>query len=156
MSRVSVLLGLVHDPRAIRSGIDRLSGSDRDRSTALEMLEVTLGRTTLARVLTVVDPLLDEEERRARCALGEGPPVRTLLEWLDDLVRDPDGYWHEPWLRTCALRAVPGRMEPVTAAALATPWRDDEDPAVAQTARWVGWIVAGADRGAVAATAVVG
>ena len=75
-------------------------------------------------------------------------PVRTLPEWLDELVRDPDGDRHEPWLRTCALHAVPGRVEPLSATALATPWRADQDPAVAQTARWVGWIVAGAARGA--------
>ena len=58
-------------------------------------------------------------------------------------MRDPDGYWHEPWLRACALRALPGRVESARAQALAAPWRDDDDPAVAQTARWVGWIAAG-------------
>jgi hypothetical protein len=146
--RVSVLLGLVHDPRAIRSGLDHLSADDRERGTALEMLEVTLGRSALAHVLTVADPALDDAERRTRCAAVAAGPDRDLVSWLEELVRDPDAYWHEPWLRACALRALPGRMEPAVAAGLAAPWRDDDDPTVAQTARWVGWVVDGGGSGA--------
>ncbi len=141
--RVQVLLCLVHDPRAVSSGLDRLGAADRDRSTALEMLEVTLGRGTLAAVLTVADPTLDDAERRARCALTESLHPAGLSAWLEELVDDPDGYWREPWLRACALRALPGRLEPTAAVALAAAWRDDDDPAVAQSARWVEWVVAG-------------
>jgi hypothetical protein len=154
--RVSVLLGLVHDPRAIRSGLDHLSADDRERGTALEMLEVTLGRTTLSQVLTVADPTLDDVERRTRCMAVEVAPDRGLVAWLEELVRDPDAHWREPWLRACALRALPGRVTAAAAAALAAPWRDDDDPAVAQAARWVGWVAdgRGARGGSGRATAV--
>jgi hypothetical protein len=52
------------------------------------------------------------------------------------LVLDETGYWHEPWLRACALYAAP-TARPQQARDLALRFTDDPDPVVAETARWV-------------------
>ena len=57
--------------------------------------------------------------------------------WLRRLVTDDDGTWQDPWLRACALYALPSSL-PAEALGLAAPWRDDPDPVVAETARWAG------------------
>ena len=59
-----------------------------------------------------------------------------VADWLADLVDDADDVWQEPWLRVCALYAAPTVIGD-RAVALATPYADDPDRAVAETARWV-------------------
>jgi hypothetical protein len=53
---------------------------------------------------------------------------------VTELVTDPDDWWSDPWLRTCALHAAPAVLGP-GASALVRPWADDPDPVVAETAR---------------------
>ena len=65
-------------------------------------------------------------------ALEPEPPG----DWLRVLVLDETGYWHEPWLRACALYAAPTVL-PQEARDLALRFTDDADPVVAETARWV-------------------
>ena len=134
--RVQVLVSLGHDPRAVRAGLVALGHEDtRERSAALEMLEVSLGRSVSALVLAIVDPALDDGARRR--ALDAWAPVVDADRgtWLRRLVTDDDGTWQDPWLRACALYALPSSL-PSEAPELAAPWRDDPDPVVAETARW--------------------
>ena len=131
-----VLVSLGHDPRAVRAGLAALGSEDtRERSGALEMLEVTLGRSVSALVLTLVDPTLDDGTRRGALA-GYAPVAEVDREtWLRLLVQDEDHFWQDPWLRACALYALP-EVLPHDAVGLAAPWCDDPDPVVAETARW--------------------
>jgi HEAT repeat protein len=135
--RVEVLLGLVHEPRAIGAGMAGLASStERDRNTAVEMLEVTVGRPVARMLLAIRSPALDDGTRMQLlgeyAALEPEPPE----DWLRVLVLDETGYWHEPWLRACALYAAP-TARPQEARDLALRFTDDPDPVVAETARWV-------------------
>jgi HEAT repeat protein len=135
--RAEVLLELVHDPRAIGSAVHDLSSSERARSTALEMLEVTCGRRVARLALALVDPALDDAGR-LRMLGGHLPaPRRTLGDWLRELVADDTAYWRDPWLRACALYAVPGEFSADSAVGLVAPLVVDPDRDVAETARWV-------------------
>jgi hypothetical protein len=136
--RVEVLLDLVHDARAVRSAVSALaSPEERSRSTALEMIEVTVGRAMARTTLALIDPTLDDAARRRLLAPRTPLPARSLGEWLRALVEDEDGYWDDPWLRACAMYAVPSELPGPAATALVTPLLDSPDRDVAETARWV-------------------
>ena len=98
-------------PRAVRAGLGALGHEDtRERSAALEMLEVSLGRSVSALVLALVDPALDDDARRR--ALDAWAPVVDADRgtWLRRLVTDDDDTWQDPWLRACALYALPSSL----------------------------------------------
>ena len=106
--RIEVLLGLAHEPRVIGAGMAGLgSNTERDRNTAVEMLEVTVGRPLARMLLGIASPALDDGARMQLLgeytALDQEPPGG----WLRMLVLDENDYWHEPWLRACALYAAP-------------------------------------------------
>jgi hypothetical protein len=135
--RVEVLLGLAHEPRVIGAGMAGLaSNTERDRNTAVEMLEVTVGRPVSRMLLAIMSPALDDGTRMQLlgeyAALEHEPPG----DGLRALVLDETDYWHEPWLRACALYAAPTAL-PEEARNLALRFTDDADPVVAETARWV-------------------
>lgn len=135
--RVEVLLGLGHEPRVIGAGMAGLaSNTERDRNTAVEMLEVTVGRSAARMLLAIMSPALDDRTRMQMlgeyAAVHHDPPG----DWLRVLVLDEDDYWHEPWLRACALYAAPTVL-PQQARDLALRFIDDADLVVAETARWV-------------------
>ena len=135
--RVEVLLGLAHEPRLIGVGMAGLaSNTERDRNTAVEMLEVTVGRPVARMLLAIMSPVLDDGTRRQLlgeyAAIEQEPPA----DWLRVLILDENDYWHEPWLRACALYAAPTAL-PQEARDLALRFTDDADPVVAETARWV-------------------
>ena len=134
--RIEVLLGLSHEPRVISSGMAALaSTTERDRNTAVEMLEVTVGRPLARTLLALMSPALDDGTRMQLlseyAALEHEPPGG----WLRVLILDENDYWHEPWLRACALYAAPTAL-PEEARDLALRFTDDADPVVAETARW--------------------
>ncbi len=136
--RAEVLLDLVHDPRAIAPAISGLATEvERDRSTALEMLEVTVGRSVGRVALALVDPGVDASTRQRLVHRHAPVADRPLEQWLRELVLDRDGYWGDPWLRACALYAVPGRLPQRESALLAAAMRADESVDVAEAARWV-------------------
>ena len=119
----------------------------RDRSTALEMLEVTVGRSLGRMTLALVDPTLDAPTRHRLLAEHSAVESRTLGEWLRELVMDEAAYWSDPWLRACAMYALPGELPAPAAVTLVSPFLHDPDGDVAQTARWVterwvepGWV----------------
>jgi hypothetical protein len=99
------------------------------------MLEVTVGRPVARTLLALMSPALDDGTRlellSEYAAAGQEPPEG----WLRVLVLDEDDYWHEPWLRACALYAAPTVL-PEEASHLALRFTDDADPVVAETARW--------------------
>ena len=109
--------------------------TERDRNTAVEMLEVTVGRPVARTLLALMSPALDDGTRMQLlgeyAALEHEPPGG----WLRVLILDENDYWHEPWLRACALYAAPTAL-PEEARDLALRFTDDADPVVAETARW--------------------
>lgn len=112
--------------RALRTGTER--------GLALELLESAADRDAVDLAVTLIDPALDAPERLSRLD-GDAPPRTDLAGWLTDLIADPEGRWLSSWLRACALYAGPAVLGPAVTA-IAEPWVDDPDPAVAETARW--------------------
>jgi len=136
--RVEVLLDLVHDARAIGSAVAGLeSAVERSRNSSLEVLEVTVGRSLGGITLALVDPTLDDATRQRMLGRHTVVPALALGEWLRELIADDDGYWRDPWLRACAMYAVPGVLPGPVAVDLVSPFLRDPDPDVAETARWV-------------------
>lgn len=136
--RAEVLLDLVHDARAIGMAVSALgSSTSRSRNSALEMLEVTVGRALAPTVVGVLDPLLSDAARHAALEGRVAVPRHDLGAWLRDLVVDPDGTWDDPWLRACALYAAAASLPALAARDLATPYLHDPEPDVRETARWV-------------------
>ncbi|WP_028660391.1 hypothetical protein [Nocardioides insulae] len=134
--RVTESLARAHGREPMVRAVAALASTvEHDRGIALEMIEVTCGRSARM-VVALVDPTLDEDERRTR--LGDPAPRRPddLSDQIRELVADPEGWWAEPWLRVCALYAAPVVLRDA-AAEIAGAWVDDPDPAVAETARWV-------------------
>jgi hypothetical protein len=135
--RAEVLLGLAHEPRVIGAGMAGLaSEAEHDRNTALEMLEVTVGRSVARMLLAILSPALHDDARMrllGEYVAGEQEPPG---DWLRVLILDEADYWREPWLRACGLYAAPD-VVPREARDLALRFTDDADPVVAETARWV-------------------
>ena len=134
--RIEVLLGLAYEPRVIGAGMAGLAAnSERDRNPAVEMLEVTVGRPVTRMLLALMSPALGDGGRMQLlgeyAALGQEPPDGFLRM----LILDENDYWHEPWLRACALYAAPTAL-PQEARDLALRFTNDADPVVAETARW--------------------
>lgn len=112
--------------RALRSG--------SARGLALELLESAADRDDVELAITLIDPALGLRERMDRLD-RHSPAPADVTDWLRDLVTDPEGRWHSSWLRVCALYAGPALLGPAVTQ-LAEPWTDDQDAAVAETARW--------------------
>ena len=79
--------------RAAVRVIDHAEGERR--ALAIEALDVALSRAEAAAALPLV----------RRDPAGAATPARSRADWLDDLVRDPEGRWRSPWLATCAAAA---------------------------------------------------
>jgi hypothetical protein len=120
------LLSLATGQRGLARAVQALRSDDpNERALAHESLEVTVGHAQAAWVIALVQP-----EARAPEGVADQVP-----DWLADLVQDPDEVWQDPWLRVCALYAVP-TLAGARTRELAEPWLDDPEPAVAETARW--------------------
>jgi hypothetical protein len=135
--RAEVLLGLAHDPQVIGAGMAGLaSAAEHDRNTALEMLEVTIGRPLARALLAITSPALGDVARLellAEVSTTEGEPPGG---WVRALALDEEDYWRDPWLRACAIHAA-ATTTPADAMGLAQRFVDDVDPVVAETATWV-------------------
>ena len=126
-AETTALLTLATGQRGLGRAVRALhSDNPTERALAHETLEVTVGRVQASWVIALVQP--------------DGVPAAQepehVADWLADLVDDADDVWHEPWLRVCALYAAPTVIGD-RAVELATPYADDADRAVAETARWV-------------------
>jgi HEAT repeat protein len=135
--RAEVLLSLAHDPQVVAAAMAGLaSSSEHDRNTALEMLEVTVGRPLARALLAITSPDLHDSARMKLLTESGAQQQLPPHDWVRDLALDPDGYWRESWLRACALHAA-ATVSPAQARDLAQGFVDDADPVVAQTASWV-------------------
>jgi len=121
------------------------SSADGDRALAVETLELELGRRSAAQLLKLVDPDVDDDERRALLAAaapsaaapsGAARSDGAAGPWLNELLDDPHTYWQDDWLRACALYGA-SECAPESAAAAALTWQDAADPVLAETARWL-------------------
>jgi len=131
--RVGTVLALTSGGRAVASAVASLRAGD-ERGLAMELIEVATGRNEFRLALLLLDPSLDDDQRRA--GLAEfAPPTLDAAGWMSDLLADSESRWHSSWLRACALYAGPtvlGRA----CDELAVDWLDAADPVVAETARW--------------------
>ena len=122
-----------------RRSVDRVVAAlddlgPHDRALAIELLEVLAGRETGERIVALLDPHPGGGDVTAAFD-GITVPRWSAGEWVIDLATDPQSLWGDPWLRACAIHAAPAVLG-ATAADLAGPWVDDDDPVVAETARW--------------------
>jgi hypothetical protein len=99
--------------RLVRHGSDHLGAAllaltsdERQRSLAIESLEVTLQRSEAALVLPVLRPDLTATDRVALLPMPPGALPTDASGWLADLIADASGDWRSPWLRACALYTV--------------------------------------------------
>jgi hypothetical protein len=123
----TTLLSLATGQRGLVRAMRALGSADpAERALAHETLEVTAGHAHASWLIALMDP----------GGASDTDPTEPVADWLADLVEDPDGVWQEPWIRACALYAAPHVLGE-GAFALAERWRDDPDPVVAETARWV-------------------
>ena len=128
------VLALAGDGLGIRRAISALS-TRTDRALALELIEVTAGQACAPLALTLVDPSLDDHQRRTQLS-AFAPTATDAGQWLHDIVIDSGNRWGRPWLRACALYAAPDVLDHVECPEFAAPWVGDPDPIVAQTAQW--------------------
>ncbi|HET6166333.1 MAG TPA: HEAT repeat domain-containing protein [Marmoricola sp.] len=132
-AHTSVLLALTSGDHSVENAALALR-TGQDRGLALELVESAGARGDVELAITLIDPMLEPNERLAHL-IRFAPPEADARTWLRDLVADPGGRWHSGWLRACALYAGPALLG-ADVADLARPWVDDADPAVAETARW--------------------
>jgi hypothetical protein len=105
----------------------------QQRALAIELLEVLTGRETGERIVPLLNPGRDD---LAVALNGYAAPEWSAAEWVTDLAADPEGFWDDSWLRTCAIHVAPSVLG-ASAADFVGGWVDDPDPVVAETARWV-------------------
>jgi hypothetical protein len=132
-ARIGAVLTLTSGGGAVAYAVSSLRSGDQ-RGLALELIEVATGRNDFRLARLLVDPSLDDDERRA--GLAEfAPPALDAAGWVSDLVADSEGRWHDAWLRACALYAGPTVLG-TACPGMAADWLDAADPVVAETARW--------------------
>ncbi len=86
------------------------------------------------RLVVLLDP---HAESAALAGPLRADAERTAADWVEELVTDSEGFWGDPWLRACAIHAAPSVLGTPGAVGAIRAWVDDEDPTVAETARWV-------------------
>ena len=105
------------------------------RALATELMEVLAGRETGERIVALLDPHPDGDSALRAGPDGYAASDRSAAEWVTDLAADPEGYWADPWLRACAIHAVPTVLGAPGVAVVRASVADPE-PVVAETARW--------------------
>jgi hypothetical protein len=131
--RVGTVLALTSGGRAVAYAVSSLRTGDQ-RGLATELIEVATGRDEFRIALLLLDPSLDDDQRRS--GLAEFAPLaRDAAGWVSDLLADSEGRWQSSWLRACALYAGPIVLGKACDG-LAADWLDAADPVVAETARW--------------------
>ncbi|MCA9972311.1 MAG: hypothetical protein KC425_18945, partial [Anaerolineales bacterium] len=134
--RVLLLLRLAYDARAMtRVGELLAQAPGAQQALALELLEVSLLPEHRAAALPILNPQLSLAQRCEQ--LRRQADVRPIgqMARLQALLRDPDDYWRQAWLRAGAAYAV-GQLGLRELAAELARLRDDPDPVVRETAVW--------------------
>ncbi|MBA2665523.1 MAG: cyclic nucleotide-binding domain-containing protein [Trueperaceae bacterium] len=100
-----------------------------------------------AQALEVIDSLIPADLRRTVLPWLETAPWTEASPTIDApdeigigarlaaLVQGEDARWHGPWMRACAIHAM-GALELVTHARIVVAAEGDDDPIVAEAARW--------------------
>jgi hypothetical protein len=128
-------LAMHHGSRHVDRIVAALGDDTTDqRALATELLEVLVGRQLGEQLVVLLAPWAGRDELAEALAAYDAPD-RTTAEWVTDLAQDPAGRWADPWLRACALHAAPAVLG-TAARDVAATWVDDDDPVVAETARW--------------------
>ena len=136
-ARAMGLLGLLHDPTSLARTVGMLEEENGNRPLALETLEVTVGRSAFPLALALLDPSLEDSDRRVQLrALGFTTDDRATDDVLIDLIDDPRRFWRDAWLRACALHMLAG-LDPERAGREAAGHLAATDPVTAETAEWV-------------------
>jgi hypothetical protein len=102
--RVLALLAVRHGAEPIHLvTLGLASGAEGRRSLAIEMLDVTLGRSEAALASPVLRTDLPDDVRRQQLAplAPDGASDRTTA--FADLCEDASGHWRSPWLQACAV-----------------------------------------------------
>jgi hypothetical protein len=114
-----------------------LEAENGNRPLALETLEVTVGRSAFPLALALLDPSLEDSDRRVQLrAQGFTTDDRATDDVLIDLIDDPRRFWRDAWLRACALHMLAG-LDPERAGREAAGHLAATDPVTAETAEWV-------------------
>ena len=136
-ARATGLLGLLHDPTSLARTVGMLEPAHGNRPLALETLEVTVGRGTFPLALALLDPSLEDTDRREQLrGLGFAADEQATVDVLTDIIDDPRRFWRDAWLRACALHMLAG-LDPQRATQAAARYADDADRVTAETAGWV-------------------
>ena len=123
--RIEVLLGLAHEPRVIGAGMAGLgSNTERDRNTAVEMLEVTVGRPLARMLLGISSPALDDGTRIQLVGEYAAPDQEPPRDWLRVLVLDETATGASRGFAPARLYAAP-TVHPQEARDLALRFTDD-------------------------------
>jgi len=134
--RVLDVLGLAHGTAWLERAVGQLESSiEGERGLAIETLEVELAHRTSGFALALLDRTLDARQRRDRLASTSDAPNRSPEEWLAELLDDPSGFWQDPWLLVWALHTT--AKLPEQAAERSRQFRNNSDPVLAETARWL-------------------
>ena len=103
------------------------------RSLAIEMLEVTLGRSEAMLALPIVRTDLPDSDRlRGLDSPGAGASAGRAAT-LADLMEDEDEHWRSPWLQACAVYEARSGVETHPVRRLAT---EATDPVLRETLEW--------------------
>ncbi len=134
--RVMLLLRLTYDVQAmarVAELLDQARGSEQ--ALALELLDVSLLPAHRAIVLPIINPQLTFQQRLEQLQRVANVPPARQIDRLRELAVDPDDYWQQAWLRTCAAYAI-GCLGIDELAGELAQLQQDPDPVVRETAVW--------------------
>lgn len=105
--RVFLLLSFLYDAQAILRAQERLIlGSSAEQAVAFETLDVLLTNEQKGMVLPLVDGSLSAEQRITQLSKLFKLPQRNVVDWLRDIIADPDAIWTHGWTRASAIHAA--------------------------------------------------
>ncbi len=102
--RVLALLAVQHGTEAIHLvALGLASDAEGRRGLAIEMLDVTLGRSEAALASPVVRTDLPDDLRLGQLAAVAPDAPADRAAAIADLIEDAQGHWRSPWLAACAV-----------------------------------------------------
>ena len=86
-------------------------------------------------MLPIINPQLTSQQRLEQLQRVANVPPAGQIDRLRELAVDPDDYWQQAWLRTCAAYAI-GYLGVSELAGELAQLQQDPDPVVRETAVW--------------------